>query len=82
MLLKIKPHSPEEKPSHGCKVIVAMSYGPTMMDYSKKHDAWNVADKDENADTAIDTEHMIGWVYAEEIFWQIVIARREAGDEI
>lgn len=82
MLLKIKPHSPEEKPSHSCKVFMAMTYGPTFMCYSKKYDAWNVEDSDKNTATALDTDHMIGWVYADEIYWQIVNARREAGDEI
>lgn len=82
MLLKIKPHGPEEKPSHSCKVVMAMSYGLTMMDYSTKYDAWNVADTDKNNATAIDNKNMIGWVYSDEIFWQIVNARREAGDEI
>ena len=82
MLLKIKPHSPEEKPNHSCKAVMAMKYGLTIMDYSKKHDAWNVVDKDSSAGTAIGTENMIGWVYADEVYWQIVNARREAGHEV
>ena len=86
MLLKIKPHSPEEKPNHSCEVIMAMTWGrPEKMDYSKNYNAWNCKDSDSEEDAkkiAIGTENMIGWVYADEIYWQIVNARREAGDEI
>lgn len=86
MLLKIKPHGPEEKPSHSCEVIAAMSWGkPELMSYSQKYNAWNCQDKDSEEGAkglAIGTENMIGWVYADEVFWQIVSARREAGDEI
>lgn len=82
MLLKIRPHGPEEPPSHSCKAFAAMSYGPALLDYSKKYKAWNVQDTDDNDDTVINTEHMIGWVYADEIYWQIVCDRREAGNEV
>ena len=85
MLLKIKPHSPDEKPRHSCKVIMAMKWQePLIIDYSEKHNAWNCIDKYSEEDAEhlkMDTENMIGWVYADEIFWQIVLAMREAGRE-
>ncbi len=86
MLLKIKPHSPEEKPSHSCEVIMAMSWGkPELMYYSQKYNAWNCRDTDDEETAkglAIGTENMIGWVYSDEVYWQMVSARREDGDEI
>ena len=86
MLLKIKPHSPEEKPSHSCQVIMAMTYQkPITIDYSEKYDAWNCIDGITEEDAALmsmDTDNMIGWVYADEVFWQIVLAMREAGHEV
>lgn len=85
LFLKIKPHGPEEKPAHSCKVIASMTWQePIILDYSKKYDAWNCRDTDneENAKlTAMGAENMIGWVYADEIFWQTVIARREVEHE-
>lgn len=85
MLLKIKVHGPEEKPAHSCEVIASMRWQkPIILDYSKKYDAWNCKDTDSEDDaklTAMGTENMIGWVYADEIFWQTVIARREAANE-
>lgn len=82
MLLKIRIHGPEEKPAHSCRVVAAMKYHVlNEMDYSVKYGAFNVADSDEDPWTAIGTENIIGWVYSDEIFWQIVNARREAGCE-
>lgn len=84
MLLKIKVHGPNEKPAHSCKCVVAKKqHYTTIMDYSATHDAWNCEDNDEHwQETAIGTENFVGWVYEDEIFWQMVMARREAGDEI
>lgn len=82
MLLKIKFHGPEEKPAHSCKVIAAMKYHQIFVtDYSKKYNAWNVSDEDEDRRTEIGDENMVGWIYSEELFWQIVNARREAKHE-
>jgi hypothetical protein len=85
MLLKIRIHGPEEKPAHSCKVMMAMTWQDMMVtDYSEKHNAWNCIDEDSEEEArllAIGTENMIGWVYSDEIFWQIVNARREAGHE-
>lgn len=82
MLLKIKVHGPEEKPAHSCKVIAAMKYQHIFeTDYSEKYNAWNVSDEDEDKRTEIGDENMVGWIYSEELFWQIVNARREAKHE-
>ena len=83
MLLKIRVHGPKEKPSHSCKAVVAtVCHDLHTINYSDKYRAWNVCDTDETDETKIDpTDYFIGWVYMEEIFWQIVLARREAGDE-
>lgn len=84
MLLKIRVHGPDERPTHSCKALVATKIHDLHdLHYSKEHNAWNVKDEDEDAEYAIDPkDYFIGWIYEDEIFWQIVCARREADHEV
>ena len=83
MLLKIKFHPPTERPTYSCEAIVATKYHDLYsMPYSFDHGAWNVRDKDIDTDNAIDPkDYFIGWIYADEIFWQMVAASREENHE-
>jgi len=86
-MLNIKFHPIIEKPERSCKILIADRYNwhPYPMEFSRKYNAFNVSDDDENDETKIDIAHStlyIGWIYAEELFWQMVGEAREGGNEI
>lgn len=68
--MEIKFHSMKEKPMISCDVIMAPKYSkPFITNYDKISDTFNYS---EDCDTSVDTDNYIGWVYADDLFWQMV----------
>lgn len=73
--MKIKFHPMKERPLFDCEVIMVSGYGQMFLtNYDKFHNEFNYS---ENSFTSFTGEY-IGWVYADELLWQMVEAAHEA----
>ena len=76
--MEIKFHSMEEVPVRSCDVVMLNRWLELrIVPYSKKHHSFNTRDTDseENAKSlAVDENYYLGWVYADQLVWQMEAA--------
>lgn len=72
--MKIKYHPMDEKPMKSCEVIICTKWADLRLyPFSYKHNKFGIKDsEDPNEITACDESLYYGWVYADELAWQMV----------
>lgn len=69
-------HSMTDRPAISCKTIMLTKWFDLyIMPYSYKYDAFGLKDEDlleERDDLKADEDVYIGWIYADELRWQMV----------
>ena len=75
--MQIKFHSMNERPKKSCNVVLCTEWFElNILPYSYKYYRFGLRDTDPAEDVevrAANVEYYLGWVYADELVWQMVV---------